>query len=103
MEDRDELYHYILLRNTNGLLAVFRANLDGKLRRVKRPQHLRTDIGKSMEQLYITLCDVIERAWQHRPVDSYKDDPVWHTSDYARAGANRLVEVLHALGVEVER
>lgn len=46
--------------------------------------------------LYSLLCDVIERAWQRWDVDSYKDEVLVHTSEYARAGANRIMEVLSA-------
>jgi hypothetical protein len=44
--------------------------------------------------LYGLLCDVVQRAWQRWPVDSYKDDPIRHTSDYARAGAARIMKLL---------
>jgi hypothetical protein len=44
--------------------------------------------------LYSDLCDIIERAWQHWPVDSYQTDPSRHTSDYARAGALRIFDTL---------
>ena len=45
-------------------------------------------------ELYSLLCDVIERAWQRWDVDSYKDDMRVHTSEYARAAANRIMEFL---------
>jgi len=48
---------------------------------------------------YGVLCDVVERAWQHWPVNSHKDDVCSHTSAYARAAANRIVL---ALGLEFE-
>lgn len=44
--------------------------------------------------LFADLCDVVERAWQHWPVDSYKDGPRRHTSDYSRAAATRILDVL---------
>jgi hypothetical protein len=60
--------------------------------------------GKNMKKLtndetaalYSLLCDVIERAWQRWDVDSYKDDLWFHTSEYARAAANRIMESLSA-------
>jgi hypothetical protein len=45
-------------------------------------------------ELYSLLCDVIERAWQRWDVESYKDDVLVHTSEYARAAANRIMEFL---------
>lgn len=47
-------------------------------------------------ELYGLLCDVIERAWQRWDVDSHKTEPYSHTSDYARAGANRIMDFLMA-------
>ena len=43
---------------------------------------------------YGELCDIVERAWHQWPVDSYKDEAVRHTSDYARAAARRILVVL---------
>jgi hypothetical protein len=43
---------------------------------------------------YGELCDVVERAWQHWPVDSYEQDPHRHSSDYARAAANRVAAIV---------
>jgi hypothetical protein len=37
---------------------------------------------------------VIERAWQHWDVESYKTDPMLHTSDYSRAAARRVIDYL---------
>jgi hypothetical protein len=50
--------------------------------------------------LYSLFCDVVERAWQRWPVDSYKDDPFGHTSSYARAAANRIMEALNEIEVD---
>jgi hypothetical protein len=41
---------------------------------------------------YALLCDVVERAWQHWPVEPH--DGLLHTSSYARAAAMRIVEEL---------
>lgn len=42
---------------------------------------------------YGMLCDVIERAYQHLPVNP--DDGEWMlTSSYARAGAMRIIAAL---------
>jgi hypothetical protein len=43
---------------------------------------------------YGELCDVVERAYHQMPVDSHKEDPHRHTSDYARAAARRIVDLL---------
>jgi hypothetical protein len=43
-------------------------------------------------ELYSLLCDVIERAYLNMPVDSQEEDHMYHTSDYARAAAMRIVE-----------
>jgi hypothetical protein len=51
-------------------------------------------------KLYTELCDVVERAWQHWPVDSHLDDPLKHTSDYARAAAIRILKIL---GLQLRR
>lgn len=45
-------------------------------------------------ELYSLLCDTIERAWQRWPVESYREDPLRHTSEYARAGANRIMSAI---------
>jgi len=49
-----------------------------------------------MENLdpFILLCDVIYRAEQGWPVESYKTDACPHTSDYARAAAHRIWDAL---------
>ena len=49
--------------------------------------------------LYSIICDVIERAWHHCPVDSHHGDGVCHTSEYARKGAKRIMEALRESGV----
>ena len=41
---------------------------------------------------YAALCDVVETAWMHWPVNH--DGADFFTSDYAREGANRIMEVL---------
>jgi len=51
--------------------------------------------------LYTDLCDVVERAWQRWPVDSHGDDPLRHTSDYARSAANRILDIVREHGVDV--
>ena len=53
-----------------------------------------TLINDEAVALYSLLCDVIERARQRWDVDSYKDDVVVHTSEYARAAANRIMDFL---------
>jgi hypothetical protein len=54
---------------------------------------------KATVEQYSALCDVVERAWQRWPVESYRDDVCNHTSDYARAAAFRIATIL---GLEVE-
>lgn len=47
---------------------------------------------------YAVLCDVVERAWHHEPVEPPPGE-FFYTSDYARQAANRIVR---ELGLEVE-
>jgi hypothetical protein len=49
---------------------------------------------RGVADAYGELCDVVERAWQHWPVGSYEHDPHRHTSDYARAAANRIAAIV---------
>jgi hypothetical protein len=49
---------------------------------------------RGIAETYGELCDVVERAWQHWTVDSYEHDPHRHTSDYARAAANRIAAIV---------
>ena len=44
-------------------------------------------------ELYSDLCDVIERAWCHEPVERHPDD-FYVTSTYARAGAMRIMDLI---------
>ena len=43
-------------------------------------------------ELYADLCDVVERTYQGIPLD---EDGPGHTSDAARAAANRILELTH--------
>ena len=46
-------------------------------------------------EIYSLLCDVVERAWQHWPVDLQPDEvDTFHTSSYARSAAMRIVKAL---------
>jgi len=63
---------------------------------MKKPKRKVTLTSDETVELYSLLCDVIERAWQRWEVDSYKDEPFMHTSEYARAAANRIMEFLSA-------
>lgn len=51
-------------------------------------------------EMFGVLCDVVQRAWMHLPVErSPEEAPVLHTSSYARAAAIRIID---ELGLEVE-
>ena len=63
---------------------------------MKKLKHNITLTNDESAELYRLLWDVVERAWQRWDVDSYKDDVLSHTSDYARAAANRIMEFLGA-------
>lgn len=63
---------------------------------MKKLKRNMTLTNSEVAELYGVLCDVIERAWQRWDVDSYKNDCCMHTSDYARAAANRIMEFLNA-------
>lgn len=43
---------------------------------------------------YAEVCGVVVRAHQRWDVGSHRDDECLHTSSYARAGANRIMEIL---------
>lgn len=43
---------------------------------------------------YTDLCDVVERARHHWPTEHDEDNPLTHTSDYARHAAIRILEIL---------
>jgi hypothetical protein len=43
---------------------------------------------------YNELCDVVERAWQHWPIDPEPDELFNHTSNYARTAAMRILDIL---------
>ncbi len=44
-------------------------------------------------EVYGVVCDAVERAWQNWPVERGPDEaPVMHTSEYARAAANRVLD-----------
>lgn len=51
----------------------------------------------SVEQ-YVLLCDVVERAWHHDPVQP-RPNELFNTSSYAREAANRIND---ELGLEIE-
>lgn len=53
-------------------------------------------------QRFNLVMDVIERAWQHWPVDSWKDNAERHTSAYAAAAARRIFWIIAGLYDEVE-
>lgn len=54
-------------------------------------------------ELYSVICDVVERAWHHWPVERQPDEaPVFHTSAYARAAANRVIDKLDELAAAWE-
>jgi hypothetical protein len=54
-------------------------------------------------ELFTLLCDVVERAWQHWPVDPLEsDNPMMqshHSSDYASKAAKRVMDEMQALGL----
>ena len=45
-------------------------------------------------EVYRELCDVVERAFLGWDVSTHIDDSQRHTSDYAREGANRIIEII---------
>ncbi len=50
-------------------------------------------MNERQAQLYADLCDVVERAFLHLPVDRGPDEPRG-TSGYARAAANRIIGLI---------
>ncbi len=55
-------------------------------------------------EIYGVICDAVERAWHNWPVERGADEaPVMHTSAYARAAANRVMEALGELRDEDTR
>ena len=49
-------------------------------------------------ELYAVICDAVERAWHNWPVERQPGEaPVFHTSAYARAAANRVMDKLDEL------
>lgn len=54
-------------------------------------------------EVYGVVCDAVERAWQHWPVERGADEaPVMHSSAYARQAANRVMEAITSLRGEAE-
>jgi len=52
-------------------------------------------------ELYAVICDVVERAYQHRPVKAREGEPL-HTSSYARAAALRVMNALEEVDYRFE-
>jgi len=46
------------------------------------------------DTMYAIICDAIERASMHLPVNSAPRKTYLHTSDYARRAANKILEEL---------